>query len=113
MWFACPLSSAVQWIVPQYFLMIFALLVPPQWSLEPRDVAVLHREIAVINCAATGNPRPTISWRKSSGDTSGNSGAVIHFQCSGRLFINSPGFRNTGKKESHKSRGEKILWKPF
>ena len=62
--------SPIACIVPPVFLDdICSALVPPRWSLEPRDVSVLHREMAVIHCAATGNPRPTISWRKSSGDT--------------------------------------------
>ena len=48
----------------------FVSLVPPGWEIEPRDLTVAHREMAIINCAAVGNPRPTISWRKSPGDTS-------------------------------------------
>ena len=70
-------------------LVLKNISVPPRWELEPRDVTVSRHDMAVINCAARGNPRPTISWRKSAGrDTSQDLGdrSNIWSQIIGDLF---------------------------
>jgi len=76
--------------------------VPPKWEIEPQDLTIVHKDLAIINCHASGNPRPTISWRKSVGvetdffqyvqTSSGN----IAFHPNGSLVIKSVGQEDEG-----------------
>ncbi|CAB4062778.1 DSCAM [Lepeophtheirus salmonis] len=47
--------------------------VPPSWLLAPKDIVTRHRSQVVLDCQASGNPRPTVSWRRAhSSSYSGN-----------------------------------------
>ena len=41
--------------------MIF-ILVPPFWSVEPRDVSVLAGQPLTVHCQADGYPKPNVTW---------------------------------------------------
>ena len=69
--------------------------VSPKWEIEPQDQTVFHRELATINCQASVNPRPTISWKKSRQRENGffqyvsTGGGNIAFHPNGSLVIRS------------------------
>ena len=46
---------------------IILFSVPPQWIIEPRHTEAIHEEVVVLSCIVDGEPKPTISWRRSSG----------------------------------------------
>ena len=48
-------------------VIVIIYLVSPHWLVEPANQTVVYHESVVINCQAGGNPRPTISWRRSTG----------------------------------------------
>lgn len=37
---------------------------PPRWSREPHDTALMLGQAVVINCEAEGYPQPQITWLK-------------------------------------------------
>lgn len=38
---------------------------PPKWTIEPKNAAVILGRSITINCQAEGFPKPKITWRKS------------------------------------------------
>ena len=36
--------------------------VPPRWIIEPKDFLIKENEVKIIDCMASGNPMPVISW---------------------------------------------------
>lgn len=45
-------------------LHIFHFEVPPRWTQEPQDTALMLGNAIVVNCQADGYPEPDISWFK-------------------------------------------------
>jgi hypothetical protein len=48
-------------------------LVPPFWSVEPRDVSVLAGQPLTVHCQADGYPKPNVTWSWTSGNTKSKS----------------------------------------
>lgn len=46
---------------------IFRRSEPPQWTSEPSDASTILGNEITMDCSATGNPKPAISWKKASG----------------------------------------------
>ena len=46
--------------------------IPPKWILDPKDVSIKQSDVKVIDCMASGNPMPTISWLVSQSSKDGN-----------------------------------------
>lgn len=43
---------------------IFSSIVPPQWTVEPKNTSVVLGHRVWIDCAAVGFPTPSILWKK-------------------------------------------------
>ncbi|XP_023335862.1 Down syndrome cell adhesion molecule-like protein Dscam2 [Eurytemora carolleeae] len=75
--------------------------VSPHWLVEPANQTVVYHESVVINCQAGGNPRPTISWRRSTGNLNSvyeyvqTSDGNIQFHPNGSLVLKA--VRQSGK----------------
>lgn len=41
-----------------------ALVSPPTFAAKPRSAVVVEGQNVSLDCAANGNPRPTITWLK-------------------------------------------------
>lgn len=39
-------------------------LVPPQWTVEPKNASVVLGNTVWMDCAAVGFPAPTVTWKK-------------------------------------------------
>ncbi|GBP58809.1 Down syndrome cell adhesion molecule-like protein Dscam2 [Eumeta japonica] len=76
--------------------------VPPRWRVEPSDVAVAAGLDVTLHCQADGYPKPTITWRKAVGKTSGEYKELM-FEGNARLLENgSLVFADVGKEaEGH------------
>ncbi|XP_043473244.1 Down syndrome cell adhesion molecule-like protein Dscam2 isoform X9 [Leptopilina heterotoma] len=48
-----------------------AVIVPPQWIVEPIDVSVERNRHVSLHCQAQGVPTPTIIWKKATGGKTG------------------------------------------
>lgn len=48
-------------------------LVPPSWSIEPKDHTVTQGQSAIINCVAHGYPIPLITWKYLQNDENNSS----------------------------------------
>nr|CAD7426255.1 unnamed protein product [Timema monikensis] len=46
--------------------------VPPTWAVEPQNAAAKLGQQVVLDCKVEGFPKPTISWKKASGQTPGH-----------------------------------------
>ncbi|XP_055939181.1 cell adhesion molecule DSCAML1-like isoform X4 [Argiope bruennichi] len=44
------------------------VLIPPSWTLIPSDIEVSNGDTLMLNCKASGTPKPTITWSKSQSD---------------------------------------------
>ncbi|UYV61589.1 hypothetical protein LAZ67_1005428 [Cordylochernes scorpioides] len=42
----------------------FPWLVPPRWTVEPRDISVVAGQPVLMDCVAEGLPNPSVLWRK-------------------------------------------------
>lgn len=42
-------------------------IVPPKWTLEPRDINVSAGHSIVLHCQADGFPAPDILWKRAIG----------------------------------------------
>lgn len=49
-------------------MMIFGILVPPRWIVEPADVNVERNRQIMLHCQAQGVPTPVIVWKKTTGN---------------------------------------------
>lgn len=58
--------------------------VPPFWELEPQDVEVVAGADVLMQCCASGFPRPTITWEKTIGKHRPSSNSIKLHQ-----FVNS------------------------
>lgn len=43
---------------------IFRCLVPPQWTVEPKNATVVLGNTVWMDCAAVGFPAPSVTWKK-------------------------------------------------
>ena len=43
-------------------VVVIFILVPPFWSIEPRDVSVLAGQPLTVHCQADGYPKPNVRW---------------------------------------------------
>jgi len=41
--------------------------VPPKWTIEPADVDIERNRQLIIDCQADGVPKPTVVWKKATG----------------------------------------------
>lgn len=48
--------------------MVFGILVPPRWIVEPGDVNVERNRQITLHCQAQGVPTPVIVWKKTTGN---------------------------------------------
>ncbi|XP_065155482.1 cell adhesion molecule Dscam1 isoform X12 [Atheta coriaria] len=53
-------------------LAILLVNVPPRWILEPTDKAFAQDSDAAVECKADGFPKPTVTWKKATGETPGD-----------------------------------------
>ena len=59
--------AAPWWRMPVCLRVCACVLVPPQWTAKPRDVAASLGSAVVIPCSADGFPTPDIKWKKKGG----------------------------------------------
>ncbi|XP_046664865.1 Down syndrome cell adhesion molecule-like protein Dscam2 isoform X42 [Homalodisca vitripennis] len=53
-------------------LMELIVNVPPRWILEPTDKAFAQGSDAKVECKADGFPKPSVTWKRASGDSPGD-----------------------------------------
>ncbi|BES91158.1 Hemicentin 1 [Nesidiocoris tenuis] len=63
--------------------------VPPEWTIEPRDVNVVVGQSVALHCKANGYPEPVVSWRKAFGKDSNQYGDKLPGTEKGTLTITS------------------------
>lgn len=63
-------------------------LVPPFWSVEPRDVSVLAGQPLIVHCQADGYPKPNVTWSWTSGNTKSNQNQKKRKRRSGKFDWN-------------------------
>lgn len=56
--------------------MFVIIIVPPQWSFEPSDTAIMLGSPIAIPCEASGYPTPTVTWYRGQGKMSKDFQAV-------------------------------------
>ena len=69
-WLVKPTNQTV--VYRESIVYYYLFIVSPHWLVEPTNQTVVYHESVVINCQAGGNPRPTISWRRSTGKKNHN-----------------------------------------
>lgn len=62
-WRRCSCDEAC---VCEMFLMFFCV-VPPRFTVQPKDQDGIYGKAVILNCSADGEPRPTIEWKYSKG----------------------------------------------
>ncbi|GBM75398.1 Hemicentin-1 [Araneus ventricosus] len=45
------------------------VLIPPSWTLMPNDIEASNGDNLMLNCKASGTPKPTITWSRSQSDS--------------------------------------------
>ena len=63
----------------------------PDVIVSPSSLTVTQNQIATFYCSADGNPKPSISWSKTSGAGQGNKGGQGN-----KLQIKNAGFNDSG-----------------
>lgn len=68
--------------------------VPVYWLVRPQDTSVVEGENILLNCSASGDPKPTITWKKASGSGGGDYSPIdynetdsLHLLSNGSLQI--------------------------
>ncbi|XP_024082568.1 Down syndrome cell adhesion molecule-like protein Dscam2 isoform X1 [Cimex lectularius] len=51
---------------------ILLVNVPPRWIIEPTDKAFAQGSDAKVECKADGFPKPSVTWKRASGDSPGD-----------------------------------------
>ena len=63
----------------------------PEVIVSPTSLTVTRNQIATFYCSADGNPKPSVSWSKTSGTGQGNKGGQGN-----KLQIKNAGFNDSG-----------------
>ena len=50
----------------------YIYLVPPKWTVEPRDINVSAGHSIALHCQAEGYPTPSILWKRAMGNNNKN-----------------------------------------
>lgn len=76
----------------------FLCLVPPRWIVEPKDESAILGTSLSMTCKAEGFPTPTVQWKQSLGEQSGDyrelsyndgSSGIESFNNNGTLVIHN------------------------
>ncbi|CAA9994319.1 unnamed protein product, partial [Nesidiocoris tenuis] len=51
---------------------VLSISVPPRWIIEPTDKAFAQGSDAKVECKADGFPKPSVTWKRASGDSPGD-----------------------------------------
>ncbi|KAG8174643.1 hypothetical protein JTE90_019624 [Oedothorax gibbosus] len=85
------------------------VLVPPSWSIIPKDIDALSGDPVVLNCEGSGTPKPTVTWFRSQGENIEFTPISNILQPSvlanGSLLINSIGKEHEGLYKCNVSNG--------
>ncbi|XP_065205888.1 cell adhesion molecule Dscam1 isoform X13 [Planococcus citri] len=69
--YTCTVNSISNFAMTQYTAEL-NINVPPRWILEPSQKAFAQGSDAKIECKADGFPRPTVTWKKATGQSPGD-----------------------------------------
>ncbi|CRK99030.1 CLUMA_CG011985, isoform A [Clunio marinus] len=60
------------------YTVVLSVSVPPRWIIEPKDESAILGTSLVLTCKADGFPTPTVQWKQSLGEQSGDYRELIY-----------------------------------